>query len=42
MADNSTSIIESISHSAFIRGIEGSISEATGLSQIWVDFLMPH
>jgi len=40
MADNSTSIIESISHSAFIRGIEGGISEATGLSQIWVDFLI--
>ncbi len=40
MADNSTSIIESISHSAFIQGIEGGISKATGLSQIWVDFLV--
>jgi acid phosphatase family membrane protein YuiD len=38
MADNSTSIIEIVSHSAFIQGIEGGISKATGLSQVWVDF----
>jgi MscS family membrane protein len=40
MADNSTSIIEIVSHSAFIQGIEGGISKATGLSQVWVDFLV--
>lgn len=40
MADNSTSIIESISHSAFIQGVEDGVMKATGLSQTWADLLV--
>lgn len=40
MADNSTSIIESISHSVFIQGIENGVKQATGLSQGWADLVV--
>jgi MscS family membrane protein len=40
MADNSTSIIEGISHSIFIQGVEKGVEQATGLSQNWADLVV--
>jgi len=40
MADNSTSMIDSISHYTFIQGIENGVRQATGLSQGWSDMIV--
>lgn len=40
MADNSTSIIGSISNSTIIQGIETGVMGATGLSQGWADLIV--
>jgi MscS family membrane protein len=40
MAENSTSIINSIGNSTLIQGMETGLSKATGLSQSWADLLI--